>query len=322
MGTDNRQLTTENSQTCPPLQPTYGDNWKTRSSTPAIWRKRSRVPCFSGGPSIPTNRLATFPWLTKRFASSFEPGGSRPVIGAMPTVARKIDQLTQELAYERWHRMLFARFLAENHLLMEPDGVAVTLDECEELAPPKRAPNRSLLAGSVRQRMLPQIFRDDDVLRSSSSRNERPLENLLRDLPARFSRRTTAWGGSISSGRARRRTRSTTAVRRSWADELPAVTQLFTEHYMVEFLLHNTFGAWWAGSTASMVRLEVRGCREGHVPGTPRLPSMEGRRHSRGGDVRGLVQDAQRVHHARPLLRQRAFPGGRLPSAGAAADAR
>ena len=30
------------------------------------------------------------------------------------------------------------------------------------------------------------------------------------------------------------------------ADELPAVTQLFTEDYMVEFLLHNTLGAWWA----------------------------------------------------------------------------
>ena len=31
------------------------------------------------------------------------------------------------------------------------------------------------------------------------------------------------------------------------ADELPAVTQLFTEPYMVKFLLHNTLGAWWAG---------------------------------------------------------------------------
>ena len=36
---------------------------------------------------------------------------------------QEIDQLTQELAYEYWHRMLFARFLAENHLLMHPDGV-------------------------------------------------------------------------------------------------------------------------------------------------------------------------------------------------------
>ncbi|MCL2825373.1 MAG: BREX-1 system adenine-specific DNA-methyltransferase PglX, partial [Polyangiaceae bacterium] len=32
------------------------------------------------------------------------------------------------------------------------------------------------------------------------------------------------------------------------ADELPAVTQLFTEDYMVQFLLHNTIGAWWAGN--------------------------------------------------------------------------
>ena len=31
------------------------------------------------------------------------------------------------------------------------------------------------------------------------------------------------------------------------ADELPAVTQLFTERYMVLFLLHNTIGAWCAG---------------------------------------------------------------------------
>src|SRR2546421_5324762 len=31
------------------------------------------------------------------------------------------------------------------------------------------------------------------------------------------------------------------------AEELPAVTQLFTEDYMVLFLLHNTLGAWWAG---------------------------------------------------------------------------
>ena len=46
-----------------------------------------------------------------------------------------IDRLVHECAYEHWHGMLFARFLAENRLLIEPGlGVAVTLDECEELA--------------------------------------------------------------------------------------------------------------------------------------------------------------------------------------------
>ena len=30
------------------------------------------------------------------------------------------------------------------------------------------------------------------------------------------------------------------------AEELPAVTQLFTEPYMVQFLLHNSLGSWWS----------------------------------------------------------------------------
>ena len=42
--------------------------------------------------------------------------------------------LVEEVAYVHWHRMLFARFLAENNLLMHPMGVSVTLEECEELA--------------------------------------------------------------------------------------------------------------------------------------------------------------------------------------------
>ena len=36
------------------------------------------------------------------------------------------------------------------------------------------------------------------------------------------------------------------------ADELSPVTQLFTEDYMVEFLLHNTLGAWWTGKLGAI----------------------------------------------------------------------
>ncbi|MBW1927518.1 MAG: SAM-dependent DNA methyltransferase, partial [Deltaproteobacteria bacterium] len=47
----------------------------------------------------------------------------------------EITHLVRECAYEHWHRMLFARFLAENDLLIEPEmGIAVSLEECEELA--------------------------------------------------------------------------------------------------------------------------------------------------------------------------------------------
>ena len=48
--------------------------------------------------------------------------------------------------------------------------------------------------------------------------------------------------------------RSTAPEVKIGADELPAVTQLFTEPYMVEFLLHNTLGAWWAGKTLAAKR--------------------------------------------------------------------
>src|SRR5688572_13862409 len=75
---------------------------------------------------------------------------------------QSIDRLARECAYEHWHRLLFARFLAENDLLVEPEsGMALSLDECRELA---REQSRDwlVLASDLAQRMLPQIFRAGD----------------------------------------------------------------------------------------------------------------------------------------------------------------
>jgi len=48
---------------------------------------------------------------------------------------QEIGRLAHEVACEHWHRMLFARFLAETGLLVEPRSrVSVSLDECAELA--------------------------------------------------------------------------------------------------------------------------------------------------------------------------------------------
>ena len=44
-----------------------------------------------------------------------------------------LQHLVWEVAYEHWHRMLFARFLAENGLLLWEPGAAVSLDDCEAL---------------------------------------------------------------------------------------------------------------------------------------------------------------------------------------------
>src|SRR3954471_4456502 len=69
-----------------------------------------------------------------------------------------VGLLVVECAYEHWHRLLFARFLAETELLIEPDsGQAISLGDCQELARCKNA-DWLELAAEYAQRMLPQIF--------------------------------------------------------------------------------------------------------------------------------------------------------------------
>ena len=83
--------------------------------------------------------------------------------------------LVEEVAYVQWHRMLFPLFLAENDLLMHTTGVAVTLEECEELAAEEGDPDRWATAAQYAGNMLPGIFPSDDPsgqvhLRSRGSR--------------------------------------------------------------------------------------------------------------------------------------------------------
>ena len=75
---------------------------------------------------------------------------------------QSIDRIVSECAYEHWHRLLFARFLAENALLIEPENnVAISLSECRDLARGRRV-DPLVLASSFAERMLPQIFRTGD----------------------------------------------------------------------------------------------------------------------------------------------------------------
>ncbi|MBW8003857.1 MAG: hypothetical protein FVQ80_17970, partial [Planctomycetes bacterium] len=103
------------------------------------------------------------------------------------TEKQEIERLVEEVAYEHWHRMLFARFLAENNLLMYPDPdepVTVTLEECEDLAVEQGAMDGWELASRFAARMLPQIFRTDSpVFRLTlppehQQKLKRPLDEL------------------------------------------------------------------------------------------------------------------------------------------------
>ena len=165
--------------------------------------------------------------------------------------SQPIRHLVWEVAYEHWHRMLFARFLAENHLLMWEPGAPVTLAECDELAQDSSinmgAKSGWQLAGILAARMLPQVFKPHSpVFELHFSPNEqRELELLLKGLPTETFKASDSLGWVYQFWQAKRKDEVNASEVKIGADELPAVTQLFTEPYMVDFLLHNSLGAWW-----------------------------------------------------------------------------
>ena len=161
--------------------------------------------------------------------------------------SQAIDHLVHECAYEHWHGMLFARFLAENDLLIEPEmGIAVSLDECEELAG-EQGVDKWALASRFAHRLLPQVFRPDHpAFEVQFAREHRlKLESLVEGLPADVFRATDSLGWVYQFWQSRKKDAVNRSEVKIGADELPAVTQLFTESYMVQFLLHNSLGAWW-----------------------------------------------------------------------------
>jgi len=166
---------------------------------------------------------------------------------------QEIELLTEETAYQYWHRMLFARFLAENNLLMYRDTessplVPVTLSDCEELAKAKGKRDGIELAAECASIMLPQIFRiDSPVFEVKLASNYiQNLEALLNGLPVEVFQASDSLGWVYQFWQTEKKKAINDTNKKIGAKELPAVTQLFTEPYMVSFLLDNSLGAWWA----------------------------------------------------------------------------
>jgi len=175
-------------------------------------------------------------------------GDARDSKSSNPTYGKQeVQHLVQEVAYQHWHRMLFARFLADNNLLMY-DGVAVTIEECDELAPDEGAKSGWELAGKLAARMLPQVFKPGSPVfeLTFAPEHQSELERLLKDLPDAVFKASDSLGWVYQFWQADNKERINKSEVKIGADELPAVTQLFTEPYMVAFLLHNSLGAWWA----------------------------------------------------------------------------
>ncbi|MCQ4256508.1 BREX-1 system adenine-specific DNA-methyltransferase PglX [Stutzerimonas stutzeri] len=163
------------------------------------------------------------------------------------TGQQETQRLCVEIAYEHWHRMLFARFLEQNHLLMYDPHTALTLEECQELAADEGCANGWELAGKLASRMLPQVFRaDSPALAVPLAFNHvRALEKLIADLDKATFQAADSLGWVYQYWQAKKKDEVNASGVKIGADELSPVTQLFTEPYMVQFLLDNSLGAWW-----------------------------------------------------------------------------
>ncbi|MDR1036997.1 MAG: SAM-dependent DNA methyltransferase, partial [Deltaproteobacteria bacterium] len=175
-----------------------------------------------------------------------------------------MDRLVEETAYEHWHRMFFARFLeAKDLLIYRSSGgpVPVTLEDCESLAPMEKAEDGREFAERCAARMLPGIFRAGspafELLLPPESRQD--LAKIIADLPPEVFEADDSLGWCYQHHQSRRKNEINASEVKIGERELPSVTQLFSEPYMVGFLLDNTLGAWWATRKLSGADLATAG---------------------------------------------------------------
>ncbi|MBA2691446.1 MAG: hypothetical protein H0U65_02985, partial [Rubrobacter sp.] len=171
------------------------------------------------------------------------------VLGARPESDGGLDALVEELAYVRWHRFLFARFLVENGLLVHPEyGVSVSMADCDELAHEEGDADGWMTASRYAQKMLPEVFPADDPLLSVRffPEGRRAMISAMEGIPKPTFSSDDGLGWTYQFWQTKAKKEVNASGRKIGGKDLPAVTQLFTEDYMVEFLLHNSLGAWWA----------------------------------------------------------------------------
>jgi hypothetical protein len=162
---------------------------------------------------------------------------------------QEVRRLTEAAAYVQWHRLLFARFLLERGLLRDETGVPLSLTDCREEAAMSGGGDEWSVASAHAARLLPGVFPPDDPAESLTLAPEhaKALRDHLRRLDAAIFAADDSLGWTYQFWRAAEKKAVNDSQVKIGAAELPAVTQLFTEPYMVRFLLHNTLGAWWAG---------------------------------------------------------------------------
>lgn len=161
-----------------------------------------------------------------------------------------LTNLIHDVAYEQWHRLLFARFLEVNGLLRHPAyrDIPLSLNDCGDLASDLGEPDAWAVAARFASEILPGVFRltDPAVQVRFSAEHRIALERLLLDIPSEVFTTEDALGWVYQFWQTAEKKRVNDSGVKIGGADLSPVTQLFTENYMVRFLLENSLGAWWA----------------------------------------------------------------------------
>jgi len=161
-----------------------------------------------------------------------------------------LTNLVHDLAYEQWHRLLFARFLEVNRLLRHPEyrDIPLSLEDCGDLAADLGEPDAWAVAARFASEILPGVFRltDPAVQVRFAPEHRNALERLLLEIPSEVFTTEDALGWVYQFWQTAEKKRVNDSGVKIGGADLSPVTQLFTENYMVRFLLENSLGAWWA----------------------------------------------------------------------------
>lgn len=160
-----------------------------------------------------------------------------------------LTNLIREVAYEQWHRLLFARFLELNGLLRHPEfrDTALSLGDCGDLADDLGEPDGWSVAARYASEILPGVFRLNDPAAQVRFATEHrlELEGILLSVPPEIFVTEDALGWVYQFWQTAEKKRVQNLGVKIGGADLSPVTQLFTENYMVRFMLENSLGAWW-----------------------------------------------------------------------------
>ena len=189
-----------------------------------------------------------------------------------------LTNLVHDVAYEQWHRLLFARFLEVNGLLRHPDyrDIPLSLEDCSDLASDLGEPDAWAVAARFASEILPGVFRltDPAVQVQFAAEHRAALERLLLDIPTDVFTTEDALGWVYQFWQTAEKKRVNESGVKIGGADLSPVTQLFTENYMVRFLLENSLGAWWAARHPESALLDGWEYLRRNEDGTPAAGSF------------------------------------------------